>query len=430
MRITVRAAARPPCQPRGPLRALRAAASLPLRRFLDPAAYGAWLRRELQAAGCVFVKIGQWVSSRDDIFGAPLAGALAGLRAENPAEAPAGIAQAVAGLEGLEGFDPAAPLSCGSVAQVHLAAYRGAPAAVKVLRPGVRASIRRDLGLARFLVARVANDARANADILSSLDALGDSLEAETDLRREAAAMREFEAFYARRRAGPGYVRVPAVLAVTDTALVMSYEPSRPLEPGADAGRTPELMDLLLRQVFDLGLVHADMHAGNVGVGPGGELVLYDFGAVLRVPPGVVDCMKQLCVAYVSGGDAASLVDYMLDYGVLLAPAGLSRGQRRALEAFVSSLVAYVEDSDVRAFIGAARRTDLDAGVASFCPDVLALGRTFTLMEGLCKTLDPGFTPSGAAGEGSALAALVEDPDVLRFKARDDLVRVVKFLGF
>lgn len=436
-------------------RPARVALSVPFYRLIpDKRRYGAWLRRELQAAGCVYVKLGQWVSSRDDIFHPDLAGELSGLRADNPPEDPAAAAAAVATLppdarRHLADFDPAAPVSCGSVAQVHVASWKGRPAAVKVLRPGVARAIRRDVALARLLVGplRSANP-RAHADLTSSLAGLETSLDAETNFRQEARNMRIFRDFYSGGGGGGGGgdVVVPRVHAVSPACLVMSHEPSRPLAPGEDAARTPELLDLFVGQLFDLGIVHADMHAGNLGVHPASDkLVLYDFGAVTRVSPRTASGFKQIAITSMGGRDASLILDYMFDYGLLVSSSGATptAAQRATLESFVSSLAEYAEDADVRGLMrgltgrggpggpaaGPAAAGPDGAGDVAFSPECLALGRTFTLLEGTCKALDPAFSIARAVGRSDAVVRLAQDPEVFRFKARDDLVRVARLFG-
>lgn len=409
-------------------RAARVALVSPLLSRASPdraARLGAWMRRELEAAGCVFVKAGQWVSSRGDVFPHALVEQLSGLRASVAPEPPDTIAEAVraAGLD-LGCFDADRPVSCGSVAQVHLARFRGRRVAVKVVRPGVASSVAADARAAHAALAPLRLlDTRVHAEASSTVRQLAASVSRETNLGREARRMRAFEAYYR-----PRGVVVPRPLAVAGGVLVMTYEPSRPLCAESDAARVTDLMDLFVGQVFDLGLLHADMHAGNVGVGRHGKLVLYDFGAVTRVPRRVAQSLKH-AGAHLLGADPADpcvargLVDILLRHGVLTARE-LTSEQREALEAFVAAAAAYAHDTDIA---GLQRRLEGRRGPdgVDFCPEILAVARTFTLLEGLCKGLDPdGFRIVDSALRAPSAVAVALDPDVWRARAAIDVGRL------
>ena len=395
-------------------KAARVALSLPTYRLRrDKQAYAHWLRRELEDAGCLFVKIGQWVSSRGDIFPPDVVDAFSALRTDVAAMPPADVARILA-EEGLQlGALEERPVSSGSVAQVHRGELGGRRVAVKVQRPDLRAELEEDLGVVRALLAPLAwRDPKSHADALTSLGELGDAILRETDFVEEAANMRLFGEFAAARD-----VRVPAVYAATPRAIVMEYVPSAPV---ADPRLCTPLMDLFLAQLFQLGRVHTDLHAGNLGVDPEGRLVMYDFGSVLRCPDGVLECMKRLFVGYLNR-DPGVMLDYMVECGVLTSRRPLTREQRRALEAFVGAVLRYVEATDIRAFGDSVRGIPVPASLpdVEFRPEVLMLFRSFTLLEGLCKSIDPGFVLVDAMLPYAA--ELLTDPDMFRFKAEDDL---------
>lgn len=401
----------------------RVGLSLPAYRFVgNKERYGAWLRDELESAGCLFVKIGQWVSSRGDVFPPDIVDALASLRTEVAAIPPAEVARIVR-QEGLADVDlEAAPVSSGSIAQVHRGTWEGREVAVKVQRPGLREELAEDLGVVRTLLAPMAwRDPKSHADISKSLEELGEAILRETDFEAEAANMRLFGEF----AEGRGAVVVPRVYAATPRAIVMQFLPSAPI---ADPGLCATLMDLFLAQLFQLGSVHTDLHAGNLGVDPEGRVVLYDFGSVLRCPPGMVECMKRLFVGYLNR-DPAVMLDYMAECGVLTSRRPLTRDQRRTLEAFVQSVLDYVEATDIRAFGDSVRAIPVPASLpdVEFRPEVFMLFRSFTLLEGLCKSIDPGFVLVDAMLPYAA--ELATDPEMYRLKVEDDLRTAAKLFA-
>src|SRR5436305_9992174 len=121
------------------------------RDFTTPRAVR--LRLALEALGPIFVKFGQMLSTRRDLIPPDIADELAKLQDRVP---PFPSEHVVATLERVysrpvaqvfRSFDRE-PVASASVAQVHLAELPdGTPAAVKVLRPDIAATIDRDLAL-------------------------------------------------------------------------------------------------------------------------------------------------------------------------------------------------------------------------------------------------------------------------------------------
>lgn len=401
-------------------KAARIAISVPTFRLQpNKQRYAAWLRRELEDAGCLFVKMGQWVSSRADIFPADVVEAFSGLR-QDVAPMPFEDVRRIVAEEGvvLDSLEPH-PVSSGSVAQVHRGVYAGAPVAVKVQRPNLQRELVEDLGVVRTLLAPLAwHNPKSHADALKSLGELGDTIMRETDFVEEAANMRLFRQFATETRD----VRVPRVYAATPRAIVMEYVPSAPV---TDPRLCTALMDLFLAQFFHLGCVHTDLHAGNLGVDPEGRLVMYDFGSVLRCPDRMRECVKRLFVGYLNR-EPAVMLDYLVECDVLTSRTPLTRDQRRTLEAFVGAILDYVESTDIRQFHTGVRAIPVPASLpdVEFRPEVFMVFRSFTLLEGLCKSIDPNFVLVDAMMPFAA--DLVLDPEMHRLKLEDDLRTAAK----
>lgn len=407
------------------VKALRVAASIPLygmRR--DKLGYASWLRAELEEAGCLFIKIGQWISSRTDIFPAEVTAAFSSLQ-KDVSPMPAADVRRTLAEEGhmFDAFDEA-PISCGSIAQVHRGVYRGRDVAIKVQRPGLRGELREDLDIVRHMLfpLRLTNR-KSYDDAVKSLEDLGTTILRETDFQLEEKSMRVFAAFFTEPTS---LVRIPEVLFATPRVVVMEYVPSAAVS-GAHA-TCQTLMQLFLTQFLELGYVHTDMHAGNLGVDAAGRLVMYDFGSVLHCPDELRECFKRLVVSYLNRNPAIML-DYMLEYDVLKTDGAITAEQREVLEQFMGTVLEYAETADIRSFDAGVRAIPVPASlpVVEFRPEVFMVLRSFTLLEGLCKELDPDFVI--VDGVLASATMLLADPEIYRMKIDDDLRAVAKAFG-
>ena len=258
---------------------------------------GARLRRALETLGPIFVKFGQVLSTRRDLLPLDMADELARLQDQVPPFAPAAaLAEVERSLgrplgEVFASFDEI-PVASASIAQVHLAKLPdGREVAVKVLRPGVEAAIRKDVALletAAALASRFAEGRRLKPrEVVAEFSR---HLEEELDLMREAANASQL----ARNFQHSPLLAIPEVYWELCSQRVMVMERMH----GVPISRIAELerhgvdlkalaragVEIFFTQVFRDGFFHADMHPGNILVGTQGEMhgryIALDFGIV------------------------------------------------------------------------------------------------------------------------------------------------------
>lgn len=265
---------------RGPAR--RTAALAATRGFL--------LRQAMTALGATFIKLGQVMSSRPDLFAPQIIRQLRQLQDRLP---PFSFRRVKATIEGELGrplgevfrdFEPT-PVAAASVAQVHRAHLPdGREVAVKILRPGVRRQIERDkailLGGARLIALRP--KWRANQPVEHTRHFV-DAIHDQTDLRIEAANYRRFHENFA----GRPNVAFPEVIEALSTERVLTMQFVRGIKIDAlpatmDAPRKARLAETvrmtMFKMCFEDGFVHADLHPGNMVVKDDDTLVIFDAG--------------------------------------------------------------------------------------------------------------------------------------------------------
>jgi predicted unusual protein kinase regulating ubiquinone biosynthesis (AarF/ABC1/UbiB family) len=261
------------------------------------------------------MKMGQLISMDTGEFLPPeLAEIMARLRAEADFMPPAQLKRALAAewpddwLKSFERFD-VRPIAAASIGQVHRARLRdGRDVAVKVQYPGVAESIDSDVANVAALVG-LSGLLPKGFDLEPYVEEARLQLHAETDYATEARHMGRFGALLA--DASDFMVPMPHRDWTTPRILTMAFVDGVSLDtldaaPQAERDRVATaLMDLLLREMFEFGLMQTDPNLANYRYDPeGGRIVLLDFGATRALDPGIVAQYAALLRAGVAGDRA------------------------------------------------------------------------------------------------------------------------------
>jgi ubiquinone biosynthesis protein len=278
-------------------------ATAPLRLVASPIRKGEARQARVAAAltrlGPSYIKLGQFLATRPDVISPDLARDLSELQDNLPpfpmAAARRAVEQELGGRleDHFAEFGP--PVAAASIAQVHkgvVADERGRrEVAVKILRPGIEKSFRRDLDSYYFAartIERFYPPARRLKPV-AVVDTLKRTTDLEMDLRLEAAAMSEM----AENIAGDPDFRVPTVdwRRTARRVLTSEWIDGTPIADHArlDAagfdrkalGST--VMRSFLKHAMRDGFFHADMHQGNLFVDRQGCVVAVDFGIMGRL---------------------------------------------------------------------------------------------------------------------------------------------------
>jgi ubiquinone biosynthesis protein len=262
------------------LRPLRFLFRLAPRRRDSSAPLGERIRLALEELGPIFVKFGQAISTRRDLLPPDIADELAKLQDAVP---PFPAEQAKAIIEGayeqpvdavFERFDEQ-PLAAASIAQVHTAKLKaGTEVIVKVLRPGVKEQIDRDLHVLR-LIAELAARYWEHGKRLRPLEVVDEyehTILDELDLMREGANAAQLK----RNFQGSDMLYVPEVYWDYCRPEVLVQEriygtPISDMDTLRAAGTNIQLLaengvEIFFTQVFRHNFFHADMHPGNIFV--------------------------------------------------------------------------------------------------------------------------------------------------------------------
>jgi ubiquinone biosynthesis protein len=355
-----------------------------------------------QAIGPAAIKLGQALATRPDLVGFEAARNLLTLQDSLPPVRFEAIAREIEGSFGrplgelFASIEPE-PVGAASIAQVHRAVTTdGRKVAVKVLRPGIRDKLARDIETYEWAAAHV--------------EALGGELARlrpravianfrrwtvrELDLRREAAsaseladAMKGFEGYCVPSvdwdRTNGSVITIDWIdgIKISDREALVAAGHDLP-----EIAR--RLVLAFLTQAIRAGYFHADMHQGNLFVEPDGTIAAIDFGIMGRIDRRARQWLAEILYGLTTGNyRRVAEIHFEAQY----VPA------HHNVEEFATALRAVGEPMRGKPVSELSVGQMLDGLFAitrdfdmQTQPHLLLLQKTMVMVEGLATQLDPG----------------------------------------
>jgi ubiquinone biosynthesis protein len=360
------------------------------------------VRHTLEQLGPTYIKLGQILSTRPDLLPPEYIVELSKLLDAAP---PVASQEILAELERELGATAqeifahfeVQPVAAASIGQAHRAILKnGEKVVVKIRRPGVERIVEADLDIlarqARFLENRlaIARDYR----LTGLLDEFGRTLHDELDYTNEG---RNADRLRRNLERDPR-VLVPRVYWDLTSRSVITLQELRGIKlldvellkaEGYDLSAIADLIvDTYLKQVFVDGFFHADPHPANVLV-CGEQVAFVDFGMMGYLTPGTKDLMADLLVSLMNQ-DVDRVAQTVVRLGAIDRPTDVDALHRDIQRLFVRYYGVALEEvrldeslNDVMA-VALRHRIRLPA-------DLAVLARTVAVLEGVARTLDPGF---------------------------------------
>ena len=382
------------------------------------------VRHALEALGPTFVKLGQVLATRVDLFEPEWIAEFALLQDHAlPAPAQAILAQLAEDLGGPPGelfsqFDPE-PIAAASLAQVYGARLLdGRAVVVKVRRPGIRPLVEADLRLLQ----RLAEAAEARSPALRAIQPRRLVREFSQSLRREMDFVSE--ARQARRVAenfagyaddigppsdapegaapAPPPIVIPRVLWECERVCIQERVegiPGTRLDQVDAAGLDRRILArrgarAVLKMIIEDGFFHADPHPGNLFYLPGHRIAFIDFGMVGRLD----EQRRRQLVGLLLGLaklDAPSVAGIVMDW------AATDLLDEEALQRDIDSFIDHYHGVPLGDLQFGAMLNEVVAILRqhhlALPSDLSLLIKAFITLEGMGRELDPGFDMAGQA---------------------------------
>ena len=387
------------------------------RRLFDKAPEGdASLREQsapvrfaklLAALGPTYIKLGQILSMRKDLFSPDWISALETLQDNAPRLPFTAIREQVEAslggkLEELYASFTEEPLGTASIAQTHRARTKdGEEVVVKVQRPGIETTMRSDLDLlylaAQALEASI--DEMQLFGVVSIVEEFEKGLIRELDFTEELSNLLEFQ-----RNLDPERkvaVPRPHPELSTRTVLTMQFfagRPIRKLEPKSPEAQAVvnEIVHAALKQVFVDGVFHGDPHAGNLLYDDDLTVCMIDLGMVGRVSAEQRDDIVTLMIATISN-DSTTVARLLLKMGTPTQRVNLNELKAdieriRSKHLMVKNFGEYDSAGFIEEFAKAAGRYRI-----KLATEMSILAKAAATLEDIIRTLHPDVDLIGIA---------------------------------
>lgn len=361
------------------------------------------IRLIMEELGPTYIKLGQMLSNRPDLVPEPLIKEMEKLLDKVPPFSTEKAREIIEDqlekpMHELFLYFDEKPIGSASIGQVHRARLKeGDDVVVKVQRPNAKKQVVADLSLIREFI-KLTENYFIKAGILNPVDIVdtfAKSLQSELDYFIEARNLEQFRSLY--KDYEKLYIPKPYKHLTTKKVLTSEFISGckvNDLPTLKSWGiRPPEIakqgLNLYLRQIFEVGVFHADPHPGNILIKPNGKIGLIDFGMVGKLMQSQKYAFAGIFIS-LANKDAKSMATNLrrlsIDHEI---------EDMRAFEYDLNDLiqdftVMAQEDVGVKDFT--ARLQKLAYKYKLQIPGVIFLIlRSLAILEGVARSLDPSF---------------------------------------
>ena len=369
-----------------------------------------WLRQEISHMGPVYIKIGQLVSTRTDIFPEYITKELSNLQNniqymdfsevhdifKEEFEHP--ICHYFSSFEEV-------PIASASIGQVHIGTLKdvNVKIALKIQRKNIDEIFRYELTTIIVILMAIKSltvNKKQFDDIILILNELLQNIRNETDFKKEKKGMLIFHSLFKDN----SNIIVPRVYnkLCSEKVLAMEYIPSMKIIDVVldDQEIAHSLMSAFVLNVVNTGYIHCDPHPGNIGITKKNEIVLYDYGMYTKFKGSILDYFKKIFFALINKS-TDELIDFMISSNLIIPTESNAKSIQNltayeyvVLERLLNYIYDYIYDLDPIALLDKLNNDeyiDLNDLPFTFDRQMVYLFKSFSTLEGVCKQIYPEF---------------------------------------
>lgn len=380
-----------------------------------------WLKERLISLGPTYVKIGQFISTRPDVFDSDVVAEMQTMQDAVPSFHASVVKDIIREDLGVPVHEMFAdfedvPIASASISQVHRAKLRcnGNKVVVKVQRPFIRDYFDSDFksigSVLDFLDVVVGSSNRQIKDTKMVVDECYNFMYQELSFQQEVKNMLAYQKALKLMDADYEHdndnnddddrnprirVRIPRIYKsmCTDRVITMEYMPSNKMNTSSDVRHSTQVMQFFMQTIIKHGIIHGDPHPGNIGYVPGTNLVvMYDLGQMVKLDPVFMRSVKPLMFS-IYDRDVKHISKLLVESRTLIPTS--PKFQESQLYPFITQLIQYFENVDFAEFkMSMMQSTILATDLQNFRinPQLIMTMRSLALLEGTCKNIDPSFS--------------------------------------
>jgi ubiquinone biosynthesis protein len=361
-----------------------------------------WIKNEIVQMGSAYIKMGQLVASRSDIFEKEYIQELQDLHDNvdpinfdtiypmlvNAYDTPNDIFSII----------HETPIATASVGQVHKGTlrYNNNEVAIKIRKPNVIEDFTNDFDVMIMIMEFIKKcypNSRKVQDLYEMIKMCSRNILKELDFNNERHNIKIMCETFAYESS----IYIPRVYThlSNESILVMEFIDCSTIHRIRDVNISNQLMRVMIMKGINNGYIHGDLHRGNIGLqlNEYGEyrFILFDFGLILKLDKRVI---HQLLYA-LSFNDVDIIVKVLLHENVIITiddDYDNSVLQLRKIAVYVKE---YLQHLDIMRLIDDIKSDPyIDIQMVKFRlnENYFLISRTLTLLEGTCKGLSDDFS--------------------------------------
>ena len=361
---------------------------------------GKWTANELIELGPTYIKIGQTLSTRQDVFPKEYTNELEVLQ-DSVTEIDFNIIRERIDEEvGMDNFLAVSskPFKSASLGQVHKAKLlNGKSVIIKIRRPNIENVIKYDTdNISNILDLLSLFNIIKGPSLRTVLDDAKKFIIEEIDYNNEMNNCIKMCKLFS----NTSWVKIPKMYTklCSTNIIVMEYVESTKI---TDIEKLKEkktnlkklcqgLLMSFVMQVKDYGYFHGDPHPGNLGVTTDGKIVYFDFGLTIEIPKNISNKTDELLLCIVQN-DIQQLVRIMIELKLIIPTS-----DENDIVMFLEALLIYFKKYDKNQLNSTIVQNELNESLTNdkpfiLPPEFLFLGKSIVLIDGICRKLDLSF---------------------------------------